>query len=261
MSDDDLPLDHDLRIDAWCGEAARGPLGADSLGWGMRRDVPEVSQTLAPTPVNLAGWRDPRVGWGVVLPDRDNVPVADKVKGLDAPEPIRELLARRPGSPVLRWRADIKDGRLRRYAEDGKAADLRLSGARGNGPNAVPRYLLIVASPAEIPWSVQYRLQAEAFVGRLDLEPAGLERYVEALLGEWGDATPRRNTPVIWAVDHGHPDITRLMRRSIADTLKAAFEHDPDREFDVGAGFFLSTEMRRAARCSIHFTHATPRSS
>ena len=240
MAEDDLPLDGELRIDAWCGEAARGSLGADSLGWAMRRDVPEVSQTLGPREVNLADWRDPQVGWGIVLPDRNDVPATDKARGLDAPVSIRKLLAERPGSPVLRWRADVKDGRLRRYADNGTAADLRLSGARGTGPNAVPRYLLIVASPADIPWSVQYRLQGDAYVGRLDLDPAGLDHYVEALLGDWEEAAPRRHTPVIWAVDHGHPDITRLMRRSIADTLKAAFDNDPDREFDVNSGFFLS---------------------
>jgi hypothetical protein len=242
MSDEDLPEDEELRIDAWCGEAARSPLNPGSLGWGMRRDLPDVSQPLGPKPVDLADWHDERVGWGVVLSDPDNVPPVDKARGLDAPEPIRALLAQRPGSPVLRWRPDVKDGRLRRYADNGKASDLRLSGTRGNGPNAVPRYLLIVASPADIPWSVQCRLQTEAYVGRLDLDPAGLERYVEALLAEWAPAAPQRNTPVIWAVDHGHPDITRLMRRSIAEKLKAAFEQDPDREFDVGAGFFLSDE-------------------
>ena len=235
-------MDDDLRIDAWCGEAARGALADGSLGWGMLRDLPDIGQKMAPTPVNLADWRDPRVGWGVVLPDRDEIPVTDRARGLDAPEPIRALLARRPGSPVLRWRPEIKDGRLRRYGEDGKAADLRLSGARGIGTNQVPRYLLIVASPVDIPWRVQCRLQLEAYVGRLDLDGAGLERYVEALTADWASAAPRRKTPVIWAVDHGHPDITRLMRRSIADRLKAAFEGDPDREFDTARGFFFSDD-------------------
>ena len=74
----------------------------------------------------------------------------------------------------------------------------------------------------------------------MDLDAADLERYVEALLGEWAAAQPQRTSPVIWAVDHGHPDITWLMRRSIANKLKGVFETDPAREFDVGAGFFLS---------------------
>jgi hypothetical protein len=240
MSDDQLPIDDELRVDAWCGEAARGPLHGDSLGWAMQRDVPEPGQTLAPAPMDLADWRHPRVGWGIVLPDRNDVPAADKARGLDAPEPIRELLAKRVGAPVLRWTPNSGEGRLRRYTEDGKAPDLRFAGARGNAPNAIPRYLLIVASPEEIPWRVQCRMQVDAFVGRLDLDPAGLERYVEALLGDWPTATPQRKTPVIWAVDHGHPDITRLMRRSVADKLKAEFQDDPDHEFDVGDGFYLS---------------------
>jgi hypothetical protein len=236
---EDLVAEEELRADAWCGEAARGPLDPGSLGWGMRPDVPPVRQPLAPTPVDLAHWRDPRVGWGLVLPDRADVPAADKARGTDAPAPIRELLARRPGSPVLRYRPDT-GGRLRRYAEDGKGPDLRFSGNRGLGPNAIPRYLLIVASPDDIPWSAQCRMQVDAFVGRLDLEAGGLERYVDALLGDWPAAAPSRRTPVIWAVDHGHPDITWLMRRSIADRLKTEFAGDPDREFDVGADFYMS---------------------
>src|SRR6266545_2888709 len=100
MSDDEqLPEDDELRADAWCGEAARGPLADDSLGWAMRPDVPRALQTLAPARVDLSDWSHEKVGWGIVLPDRDDVPVADKVRGADAPEPIRELLARRPGSP------------------------------------------------------------------------------------------------------------------------------------------------------------------
>jgi hypothetical protein len=238
--------DDELRADAWCGDAAaRGPLAANSLGWAMT-GVPPFAQTLAPERVDLGDWTHPRVGWGVVLADRDDVQAADKAAGVDAPEPVRRLLAQRVGSPVLRYRSDIEDGRLRRYTADGKAADLRIAGDRGTGPNEVPRYLLIVASPREIPWRAQCRMQLDAYVGRLDLDAIGLERYVEALMKEWASAAPRRDKPVIWAVDHGHPDITRLMRKSITDRLKTRFESDA--EFDVGANFYLSDTAATSVR-------------
>lgn len=51
--------------------------------------------------------------------------------------------------------------------QDGTASDLHFDGNRGTGPTAIPYYLLIVASPVEIPWRVQYRMQTDAFVGRL----------------------------------------------------------------------------------------------
>ena len=74
MADHDLPVDDELRIDAWCGEAPRGSLDANSLGWGMLRTLPEARQDLGPTPVDLAKWSDPRVGWGIVLPIRTTCP-------------------------------------------------------------------------------------------------------------------------------------------------------------------------------------------
>jgi hypothetical protein len=212
-----------------------------------RKDVPRPpGQKLGPKALDLADWRDERVGWGLVLLDRDDVPAAAKSRGDDAPEPVRALLASRPGSPVLRYRADLPSGYLRRYWNNGKSGDLRLTGERGTADNAVPRYLLIVASPADLPWREQCRWQTDAYVGRLDLDPPGLERYVGALLTDWNGAAPKTNTPVLWAVDHGHPDITRLMRRSIADRLKAAFDADPDHEFDVSQTYLTDAHATRA---------------
>lgn len=239
---DDLDL---LRSNAWCGEAASGALAADSAAWGTRSDFAPPQQSRAPPPLNLDQWQHPQVGWGVVLADRDDVPAPDKARGTDAPEPIRALIAARGNAPVLRWRADVKEGRLRRYAADGSAADLSLRGARGIGANAVPRYLLLVGTPAELPWSLQYRLQTEAFVGRLDLDAAGLERYVEALLNEWSGAPRDVRHPLLWCVDHGHPDITWLMRHSIADRLHQALLIDP--EFDMAQGYRVGADATHAS--------------
>jgi hypothetical protein len=233
-----------LTSNAWCGVAASGPLAEDSLQWGARRDLPRPPQALAPTALDLDDWTNPGVGWGVILPDRDDVPAADKAVGADAPEPIRRLIAARGGAPVFRWRADLKEGRLRRYATDGSHSDPSLRGARGIAPNAVPRYLLIVASPIDVPWAAQYRLQTDAYIGRLDLEAEGLERYVEALLGEWSGAARNVHKPLLWCVDHGHPDITRLMRKTIAEKLRDSFAADA--EFDVSSGFLSDGQATHA---------------
>lgn len=237
MADESLAPAGDLRADAWCGGPAIGALHDGSLAWGLRRDLPPASQKLAAQLVKLANWRHEKVGWGIVLRDRDDVPGTDKASGADAPEPIRALLAARAPAPVLRYRPDISHGRLRRYDTAGTAADLSYNGARGSGPNAIPRYLLIVGSPAEVPWSVQYRMQTDAFVGRLDLDAEGLTRYVEALLGDWGKAAPDARRPLVWAVDHGYPDITRLMRKCIAERVYQRLVTDPDHEFDMVDGF------------------------
>jgi len=246
MSDEPPTL---LRSSAWCGEAAQAETSAQSLAWGSTRNVPKGTVMLAPKKLDLADWRDPRVGWGLVLPDSPDLDAADRASGGDAPEAIRALLEARGNAPVFRYRADLGEGKLRRYAPDGSAIDLSARGERGLGPRAVPYYLLICASPQEVPWSMQYRLQSDAFVGRLDLDAAGLERYVEALLGDW-DGSPRDvSRPVVWAVDHGHPDITWLMRHSIAEQLRKRFEGDAD--FDV----------REGVHCDAAATNATLRTT
>ncbi|WP_028998727.1 hypothetical protein [Azohydromonas australica] len=234
-----------LTSNAWCGEAAAGALAEGSIAWGIDRKFKPPGQPLAAPAIDYDQWSDPRVGWGVVLPDRDDVAAHKKALGLDAPEPIRELLARRAPAPVLRWRPELPEGKLLRYTADGApAAPLSLQGWRGTGPLAVPHYLLIIASPRQIPWSVQYRLQAEAYVGRLDLDDAGLGRYVEALLGEWSDAPRRVDRPLIWCVDHGHPDITRLMRKTIAEKLHGEFLADA--ELDMNGGFITDADATQA---------------
>jgi hypothetical protein len=236
MPEKELSTGDELRADAWCGEAALGPIGDESVAWGLRRDLPRAGQPLGPKPVDPADWKNPEVGWGIVLPERASVPGPDKSVGADAPEPIRRLLAARAPAPVLRWDPGLPPGKLRRYDANGTPSAPGYS-TRGTGPYAIPRYLLIVGSPAEVPWSAQYRMQMDSYVGRLDLELQGLERYVEALLGDWEGAKPDARRPVVWAVDHGHPDITRLMRKAIAERVHQHFREDPDHEFDVAAGF------------------------
>lgn len=224
-NDDDL-----LRANAWCGtEAASGALSPNATAWALQGAIARVTRLAgASAPgLDLADWNDPRVGWGIVLADRDSDDLSDAQKAAahDAPEAIRALLEARNNAPVFRYRSDSKDGRLRRYYANGRQpADLWVQGKRGvETDTAVPRYLLIVGSPRDIPWSFQYRLQTDAFVGRLDLDDAGLSRYVAALLDGWKQAPRHVDNPVLWAVDHGHPDITRLMRKSIAEPLHAAF--------------------------------------
>ncbi len=233
-----------LASNAWCGQAASGPLAEGSLGWAMRRDLPRPGQGMAPEVVDLDDWRHEKVGWGVVLPEREVFPPADKAAGADAPAPIRELMAERGHAPVLRWAPELKEGRLRRYASDGSFSEPSLRGPRGLAANAVPRYLLIVASPAEIPWHAQYRLQTDAFVGRLDLDEVGLARYVKALRGAWPGAARNVRQPLLWCVDHGHPDITRLMRKTIAEKLRDAFAADA--EFAAGAAFLSDAQATHA---------------
>ncbi len=234
--DGELP-DAKLRADAWCGEGALGEPASDAARWSLRSPTSYKGRSLAPEPVDPANWRHPDVGWGVVLPDRDNVPAPEKARGDDAPDPIRQLIADRGNAPVFRYRADIGDGQLRSYDAQGNGYNLSFAGDRGLGAGKIPRYLLIVASPADVPWSAQLRMQLDACIGRLDLDDAGLANYVRALRDDWKDAKRDTTRPLVWAVDHGYPDITRLMRKVIAE--KVAAKLTADAEFDMKDGVLM----------------------
>ncbi len=219
----DLPAE--VQINAYSGEignvsaldpAFRAKLLATRLG------VPDL--TAAPRPIDLRDWTDPRVGWGVVLADDDNVPKPDRARAADAPVALQQLIVARKGV-VLRYRADRPAASLRRYYADGRSQDIAINTQWGTADGAIPRYLLICGAPAVIPWSLQFEIQFSCFAGRIDLAGAALERYVGALRNDWaGSASDCKHT-LVWAVDQPN-DITHLMRNSVAAPLNQRFVDD-----------------------------------
>jgi hypothetical protein len=216
-----------VRINAWTGaEAGAAPLPKQRAPWALAAAVVRRGRGMRPTPPDLTDWRDPVIGWGVVLPHRPDLDPAALARADDAPEPIRRLVAARPGAKVVRYGAGTRydNWTLRDYAG---GSDLPIATApTGTGPGCLPSYLLIAASPAEVPWHVQYDLNPVRNVGRLELDDEGLDRYVTALLAEWGDSGADYANPVVWSVDFGGGDITSLMRDAVAEPLYDAFEHD-----------------------------------
>lgn len=211
-----------LSINAFTGD---GPVSstpsADAESWVLRSGPPRIRTFLRPDkPPDLTNWRDPRVGWGLVLPDNAALSESDAASAADAPESIRTLVAERgengSPAPVFRYRPGAnRAGFLRRGH-----ADIPVSQApKGTGPGAIPRYLLIYGTPQQIPWDVQYHLNAVCAVGRLSISGAGLDNYVSALRSGWKNASSRSDTAVVWAVDHGPDDITNLMRLAIAQQV------------------------------------------
>jgi hypothetical protein len=196
-------------------------LGAKANAWAVQSWLQEAPRLLAaPEPVDLRNWAHNQVGWGLVLPENETVPEQQRALALDAPDPLAELVFSRNQAPVFRYRADLHYRFLRRYYVNQPPRDIAISGSpRGTGPTCLPRYLLIYGTPREIPWSLQYVLNSAAFVGRLDLVGDSLARYVAALRNNWAGAGCRADRPVVWSVDHGHPDITWLMRRVIASPV------------------------------------------
>lgn len=217
-----------ISIDAYTGaEVVTGTFSSRYDAWAVGAARVTARKTLVPTPADPAKWQDPRVGWGLVLPEREGVDAADLATADDAPEPIRQLAAAR-GAKVLRYRAGstFADWTLRDYAGGGDR--LNAASPVGTGPHEVPLYLLIYGSPGEIPWAVQYSLNPVRCVGRLDLTGAALEHYVAAVLDEWSDSGTRYESPLVWSVDHGGGDITTLMRDTVGAPVFERLAADPD---------------------------------
>ena len=223
----------ELQINAWAGASENTSATEKRVQQGLLSErLPGRGAHLLPTLINPRDWRNPNVGWGLVLPDDNAIPEDARARGDDAPEPLRRLLAaRQPAAAVLRYRPGPVVGMLRRYYTDGPAQDLSVgAGAFGVGRDRLPRYLLIYAPPSTIPWRFQYEIQTTHFTGRIDLEGAALERYVNALLENWPQSGTRPLNTLAWAADDrlGEGDITRLMRTAIAQEVSMAWRTDPD---------------------------------
>ncbi len=214
---------------------------ADGFGPRFRRAILRGAGRLIrsdlkpPDDADLRNWRDPRVGWGVVLPFRSGMSTADLAAAADAPQALRELVAQRSDEigrpvPVLRYHPELGELRLRNHAAQ---KDLSTGGsAVGMEPSQLPRYLLLVGNPSEIPWRLQYVLAAQRGVGRLDLDEQGLTRYLKALAAGFGGSAADAHKAVVWSVVHGAEDITHTLRAMVARKVHQALATDAD----IGAG-------------------------
>lgn len=221
-------LPRSVQLNAWPGEPAVGPLVDNAQVWGARRGLPPGQEPLKfDKPVDPTKWDHDDVGYGILLPDTLETKWSEaKAKGTSAPAPIRELLSARPQTQLLYWFPDLGDIYIRRYYDDGTMSDLQIGlTVFGTAKNRLPRYVLIVGGPQKIPWSVQYSLAIRHAVGRLPFDGDDLGPYVSAMLdGEEGWATTQTDAaaPVVWTVDHGPDDITRLMRSTLSSPLVKA---------------------------------------
>ncbi len=222
-----------LEVNAFDGSTrALSPMAEGWRRWTLQHAPPSIQAFLrSPQKADPRDWRDERVGWGLVLPFNPLLTPDELANAKDAPEPIQELVRKRGTegrpAPVLRHVAeDGHIGFLRRGA-----VDLPVNQSLfGTGERAVPRYLLIYARPDQIPWEVQYSLQAKRCVGRLSLEGEALANYVGALLDEWKSETVNgadHNAALVWSADHGNGDISSLMRDAIAAPLVEKLRGDP----------------------------------
>jgi len=238
-----------VSVNAWTGNSTdcEGEFAEDAYSWGIATHASAPRFLAADDDADERNWADASIGWGLVLPDDEAIP-NDKKRFPDenGSQAIKELWEARPGSVMLRYRDDIP-GMIRRFYPDGTHEDLLMAGSRqGTDRGCLPKYMLIVASPDEIPWEFQFQLNLIAFVGRLDLDDLGLANYVSALVGDWNGATCTSNQPVLWS--SSYDEITKLMLETIAEPTAALLAGDSQ----------IGDEHRFLAEQAGHFASGNP---
>lgn len=141
------------------------------------------------------------VGWAIVFSTRADPHAREALQPLIAHrratigDDLVKVLEHRPGEQWTGW--------LARHG----------TGPGNVDPHRVPYYVLLVGSPADIPFEFQYLLDVEYAVGRLDFddEPSGYARYAEALIaGEQDAAEPRDDATAFFATRHPFDAATML---------------------------------------------------
>ena len=207
-----------LRSNAFNGtDVAEGAPADNARKWSLDNEPAKRAKSLAEDfdrPLDYRKWDDERVGWGVVAATpkgRNDQELADNA---DLPESVRDLIAKRGNAPVFRYRHGWE--REFRYLTNFRTnADFEIAGG-SFGVKGLPRYLMILGGPDEVPWRVQFQLNARRYVGRVPLTGADLDNYIQHLTCNWCESDMQLDRPVVWSTDHGYPDITQLMTELIA---------------------------------------------
>ena len=204
------PLIHFNGIAGDTGDYVLRPLPVRELGELLASLGPEPRPQI---PRGLKFGLDPldlaNAGWGVVWA-RDVDP--------DIREALRPLLARR--------REQVGKKELFHeltYVPGETAVELWKRHGIGPGqldPEKLPYYLLIVGSPSDIPFDVQYELGVPHAVGRLCLESSqAYAEHVEHLIrAETSDRRPRR-TISFFGVRNGADELTRQSIEHLVEPL------------------------------------------
>lgn len=220
------PQPHDL-LPAIEGDArGRTATTADHLQELSARRAASVAQSFG-----LTDDRDPaqlsETGWGVILPYA-KAGTPEEAAGQQILEALAPLLTLRKAQVASDRRFQIFAGERGYRAGESKQGYLaRLGAAPGpaNPDSGVPYYLLIVASPEAIPFHIQYQIDVQYAVGRLQFDT--LDEYANyartVVAAETGQLVPRREL-AFFGVANENDQATQLSHRLLVKPLAQSVE-------------------------------------
>ena len=214
MADDRLPE----QVGAWLKEALREdtPQLGDDLDLALRhkkkalRSLELVRRDL-PSHINPHDLT--KTGWGVIFPPGKQAHLETYLRPLLK---LRKMQAGDHFSTFTRHKNENGERFLRRHNQD-------LGVIR---PEKVPYYLLIVASPEDIPFEFQYHLSLSRAVGRIWFEkPADFTAYAEAVCEADAKGTnlPRQATIFSVENDKTTKELAKSLVEPVRLSLKEAF--------------------------------------
>jgi hypothetical protein len=182
------------------GETMGGLAAGAGPGGGRQRALPwEIP------PTDLA-----RAGWSIVFTDPPDPAVRDALQALidhrrgTVQADNLHVHTYRPGEPAIDW--------LNRHGVNPGIVD----------PSRVGYYLLLVGSPVDIPFDVQYLLDLDYAVGRLHFDtPSEYARYVESVIAAESGDVRRDRVAAFWAPRHSGDPATQLSADHLAMPLSA----------------------------------------
>jgi len=232
-------------MNAWPGEedSATSPLHEKVVSWLLSSIPQRLAPYLFPEPrPDETSWEDPRVGWGLVLPNPPSNKPEDLADLKDVPESVRQLWIDRGRGPVFRFKADSPEAfRLLFDLKNNRTVTMDKGSRTGTAPGELPRYLLIYGTPDEIPWEVQYALNTIRAVGRLPFpntsgKQSPADNYIQCLREGWRNAKSQFTHTLVWATEWQSDPMTSIMRREIADKLQARYSNDADLKAEYRGG-------------------------
>lgn len=168
----------------------------------------EAQQILPPNPA------DPKdVGWTFLVSTRD--PQREKLVEIMKPLAIH----RRMDKPetYLKYSCGVENDSLRWM--DWLKKHYFKKGVPHKGK--IPKYVLIVGGPDQVPFRFQSMLQCCAFVGRVDFDSLkDLRTYVKKVIRlETADEPTTKREALFFATDHGKNDATFYSRRNMVEPM------------------------------------------